>query len=227
MERIGASFKTDRKGVSGEWKKRRKAAFWNTLSTDAWLRLEKGRQAEKCLHEAEKLYGVAEGEVHFQNMGSFLRQLQDAVQANRSGPQHLGGEDLLFGDEVVPTVETLQDDNERMGLTRRASLGGSSVPTIAAPMHRKSVSVNNAPPIPPPPLQTSFDPLGAMPSAYDTTTPKRIRAASSSSVATVASFGASGATVLSPHAEEMPIPPTPLSAARVLERRDPKDDGFE
>lgn len=227
MERIGACYDTDRKAVGGEWKKRRRAAFWNMLSTDAWLRLEKGRQAEKCLREAEKLYGLAEGEIRFQEMDGFLRQLQDAVSANRAGPQHLGGEDLLFGDEVVPMVEPLQDESERLGLTRRASLGGGAVPTISNPMHRKSVSVNNAPPIPPPPLQTSFDPLGAMPSAYDPTTPKRIRAASSSSVATVSSFGAAAPTILSPHAEEMPIPPTPLSAARVLERRDPKDDGFE
>ena len=53
LERIGTCY-ADRKGVGAlqSGKRHRKAAFWNLLSTDAWLRLDKSSQAERRRLEA-------------------------------------------------------------------------------------------------------------------------------------------------------------------------------
>jgi len=151
MERIAACY-TDRKGAVGgvsSGDKGRKAAFWNMLATDAWLRLEKTSQAEKCLREANRLYGLAEGEVRFDDMAEFLSSLQETVKNNRSGPRHLDGTDLLGED--VTLIEPLQETSEQR------------LPAV----HRKSLSIAAPPPI----LQTDAfdDPLGAVPSAYGST----------------------------------------------------------
>lgn len=204
MERIAACY-TERKGVGGlqNAERRRKAAFWNMLSSDAWLRLEKGSRAERCLNEAVRLYGLSESQVQVEDMRTFLFHLQDAVKANRSGPQHLDGTDLLADDEHA-LVEPLQDDNER--LARRSSAGGIA-PITPMHGHRKSLSTNA-----PPQLQTVFDPLGAVPSAYETTPSTHLRRPSVSTMP------------LSPHAEDLPSAP-PLSP--VVERKRSRDDGFE
>ena len=130
------------------------------------------------------------------------------MKANRSGPQHLDGADLLADDERT-LVEPLQDDNER--LARRSSATGA-VPITPMHGHRKSLSVHA-----PPQLQTVFDPLGAVPSAYETTpsTQHRRRPSGAMSVNTMP---------LSPHPEDLPTA-TPLSP--VGERKVSRDDGFE
>ncbi|KAK3684390.1 hypothetical protein LTR37_020325 [Vermiconidia calcicola] len=208
MERIAACY-TERKGVAGvsSGERKRKAAFWNMLACDAWLRLEKGSRAERCINEATRLYGLAEDQVEFDSMRSFLLELQEAVKRNR-GPQHLDGADLL-ADDASTLVETLQDDNER--LAHRPS-GAGVVPI--APMHghghRKSLSVNA-----PPQLQTVFDPLGAVPSVYETTPSTQLRRPS----------GGVGIAPMSPHAEDSLrqshlSPVGERSAGR-------EDDGFE
>jgi len=185
MERIAACY-TERKGAVGgvsSGEKQRKAAFWNMLATDAWLRTEKAGQAEKCLNEATRLYHLKDGEVKFDGMAEFLAALQEAVKDNRSGPRHLDGADLLDEDDAT-LVETLQEPNEQR------------VPTG----HRKSLSVA-APPF----LQTSAfdDPLGAVPSAYE---------------------GAES-TPLSPHLPQSLDAPS--MSPVVIDRKDPRDDGFE
>ena len=208
MERIAASY-TERKAVGGlqSGDRRRKAAFWNMLACDAWLRLEKGSRAERCLNEATRLYNLSEDHVEFSNMQTFLSQLQEAVKANRSGPQHFDGADLLADDERT-LVEPLQDENER--LAQRPSAAGI-VPIAPMHGHRKSLSTNA-----PPQLQTVFDPLSAVPSAYETTPSTQSRRPSA----------ATGANTipLSPHAEDLPSAP-PLSP--VMERKASRDDGFE
>lgn len=187
MERIAICF-TERKGVGGlsSGDRRRKAAFWNLLAADAWLRTEKTGQAEKCLSEAVRLYGIdEEGEVRFDDIAAFLRALQEAVKVNRSGPQHFDGVDLL--NEEQPLVEPLQQLNDQVA--GRPSVGG----------RRQSLSIGGAPSLPP--VQTDFDdPLGAVPSAYE----------------------GAPAVAMSPHAAD-----APTSLSPVMERRDPRDDGFE
>ena len=208
MERLASCY-AERKGAvaglpSGE--KVRKAAFWDTMACDAWLRLDKGSRAEKCLDEATRLYRSASGgeeqALAFDNMRAFLSQLQDAVNANRSGPQHLDGTDLLPEDDDVTgaTVEPLQTEPEIEPTARRR-------PSIALAMpghgHRKSVSTSTASGVPAVP---GGDPLG-------------IGGAGASTFPTT---GLAGGAPLSPHAEDAGSAGGPRSPGP--ERR---DDGFE
>ena len=188
MERLAACY-TERKGVGGlsSGDRARKAGFWHMLATDAWLRLEKTSQAEKCIQEATRLYRLEEGGVEFEAMKSFLRALQQAVQANRSGPQHFDGVDLLGDDDERTLVEPLQEQSEQLG------------PRSPAMGHRKSLSAAAQPP----PLQTEFaDPLGAVPSAYEGTSDLK-------------------SAMLTPHGMDV------ASSSPAVERKDPRDDGFE
>ncbi|KAK4494396.1 hypothetical protein PRZ48_014694 [Zasmidium cellare] len=153
MERIGACFNERRKigGLEGI-DRHRKAGFWNMLAADAWLRLEKASQAEKCLSEAMRLYGTSETEskLEFDGMANFLFALQQAVAENRGGVHHIDGEDLL-GDEIV---EPMQEPSEQLA---------KPLPSAFGHAHRKSVSTAA-----PPPVQTAaLDPLGALPTAYE------------------------------------------------------------
>ena len=205
MERIAACY-AESKSVGGlqSGERRRKAAFWNMLSCDAWLRLEKGSRAERCLNEAVRLYGLSEGKVDFDGMESFLLRLQDAVKTNLSGPQHLDGTDLLADDATL--VEPLQDENER--LARRPSQPGMG----HIHGHRKSLSAaSGVPPVTQ--LQTALDPLGGGQSVYETT-PSTRRTSNAAMLA----------LPLSPHAEGLPSAP-PLTP--VGERKVGRDDGFE
>jgi hypothetical protein len=155
MERI-ANCLAERRAVQGmvDVDRRRKSAFWNTLAADAWVRLGKASQAEKCLGEAMRLYGVYEdpNAIAFDGMAGFISMLQKSIAANRGGVHHIDGEDLLGdeeGDDLL--VEPLQAVSEQ--------LGRGSSPAVA---HRKSLSVGGQEPPP------AFDPLGAaVPSAYE------------------------------------------------------------
>lgn len=176
MERIASCYYERKVVTSGlsSGDRRRKASFWNMLATDAWLRMEKTSPAEKCLAEATRLYRFEDGELRFDGMAVFIASLQEAVQANRHGPQHLDGVDLLGDDDDGQTlVEPLQTGNEQLSLA--PALG-----------HRKSLSVAG----PPAPVQTAFDdPLGAVPSAYEETlqvpmSPHAVDAPASSPVVT-------------------------------------------
>ncbi|KAK0975804.1 hypothetical protein LTR54_016705 [Friedmanniomyces endolithicus] len=196
MERISSCY-TERKGVGGlgssSGDRTRKAGFWYMLATDAWLRLEKTSQAEKCLHEAARLYRLDDSEtgVQFDGMKDFLRALRHAVKVNRNGPQHLDGADLLADDDDDERTlfEPLQEESEQLG-PRSPVMG-----------HRKSLSVAAA--AHPAPLQTQFaDPLGAVPSTYQGTTDV-------------------APAMLSPHGVDA------ASSTPVVERKDPRDDGFE
>lgn len=183
MERIANCF-SERRAVHGlvDVDRHRKAAFYNMLAADAWLRQEKASQAEKCLGEAMRLYGAQEdpSTVAFDGMAIFLAALQESIAANRGGVHHIDGEDLL-GEEGDLLVEPLQEDSEQIG---RLS------PAVAP--HRKSLSIGGQIPSP-------FDPLGAVPSAYEVP---------------------DGAASLNPSASEQEL----VSPVRDRERR---DDGFE
>lgn len=114
----------------------RKAAFWNTLAADAWLKLEKPKQAEQSLNNAIKLYNVSESEpLAFGGMEGFIKTLRNAIAESKpTGLQ----EDVDQSDDGTTTlVETM----EQVSLDHRS--------------HRKSLSG-----IVPP---QSLDPLGAVP----------------------------------------------------------------
>ncbi|KAK5136584.1 hypothetical protein LTR08_002598 [Meristemomyces frigidus] len=210
-ERIASCF-SECRGVagSGGGDRRRKAAFWNLLAADAWLRVEKTGQAEKCLAESTRLYAFEDGEVRFEGMNGFLSALQEGVKANRHGPQHIDGQDLLGSDgdddDERTLVEPLQEQSEQLG-PRSPAIG-----------HRKSLSVATALP----PVQTVFDdPLGAVPSAYETTRGGAYEGTLSSGAYEGMAGGTPGGMPMSPHARDI----TPSLPAG--ERKDPRDDGFE
>jgi hypothetical protein len=222
MERIATCF-AERKGVGAlqSGNRQRKAAFWNLLATDAWLQLGKAAQAEKRLAEARRLYArtannAAKGaEQHSttpstpsvttsHEMTAFLSTLQHAVDANRSGPHHISGTDLLLDMDGVsardPLLdEPIQEDTEQLGppsptatitaAHRRSLLGAApQAPLLQQPQ----------PPRPPPPpsVPSSLDPLGV-----------------------IANASADGSAPLPP--------PASSTASPSKEKRDPRAEGFE
>lgn len=136
--------------------RRRKAGLWAVLAADAWMKLDKSVQAEKCLDVAATLYGLnedadAEDEkqtrktLEFTRMRAFMDELRQAVVASRlasrvgfgaeEGADGDGGEaqeGVLAGqeeeEEVVEEVsETLGQDKR----SHRQSLIGAIVPPLA------------------------------------------------------------------------------------------------
>ncbi|GAB7362296.1 hypothetical protein MBLNU230_g2314t1 [Neophaeotheca triangularis] len=155
-ERIALCF-AERKGVGGlkTGERRRKAAFWNLLATDAWLQQDKTSQAEKCLVEATKLYGLDDGTVAFEHIAAFLASLRETVRVNRPGIQHLDVEAAAAADEEATVVEALQSEQT-----------APTSPLHSPSLHRKSLSLAAGQMPASSPAQASFDPLGAVPSAY-------------------------------------------------------------
>jgi hypothetical protein len=161
----------------GTGERKRKAAFWHTLAADAWSKQDKNSQAESCLNEATRLYTAGGANVEFGNMHNFLASLQTTVKVNRAGPQHL---DLT--DDSNTLIEPMQQTEHF---------------ALHSPMgHRKSVSTHTARL---PTVNPSFDPLGAIPAAYE----------GASADGTQAEGAGAG------------------SSSPGLERRRTRDDGFE
>jgi hypothetical protein len=96
-ERISACY-FSRQGVgSMSWGSRgRKAALWAVLAADAFLKLEKTVQAEKCLEEANKIYSLKNEGDHvlpFDGMREFLDRLRESIVAARLSAQGFDGTD--------------------------------------------------------------------------------------------------------------------------------------
>lgn len=171
---------SERQGVAGlsAGERKRKAAFWRTLAAEAWSKQDKSSQAENCLRAAARLYKSGGANLEFGKMQNFLASLQATVKANRAGPQHLD-----IGDDEQTLVEPMQEQDHQFG--PHSPIG-----------HRKSISTNAAYF---PQVNTSFDPLGAVPNAYD----------------------GAPADALNPQAAAGGLP------SPGLERRQTRDDGFE
>ncbi|WPH04520.1 Hypothetical protein R9X50_00741200 [Acrodontium crateriforme] len=183
MERIAACCRDRARGDRA-----RKAAFWNFLAADAWLGMDKASQAEKCLIEATRLYDLISldhsqphsnghdedaqfsshkinagenGGLRFDSMTRYLTSLKHGIIANRSGPHHLDGADLLAAgdgttDELTPVLEPLQLEADQLSAAVRSPIG-------KAHAHRKSLSTANAPVLHSlnhPPMMQALDPLG-------------------------------------------------------------------
>lgn len=140
LERIASCYSA-RRGLESlqSGGRSRKAAFWNTLAADAWLKLEKPKQAEQCLGNAVKLYNVSGSDsMPFEHMDGFVKTLRNAIAESKPTWQK---QDTEQSDDGTSTLlEPMQQASEQMDQRT----------------HRKSVSVSIAPP-------QSFDPLGAVP----------------------------------------------------------------
>lgn len=125
-ERTAACY-ASRKGTGSKgWgSRRRKSALWSVFATEAWLRLEKTKQAEKNLEEVFTMYDLSPDEpesVTFQGIRALLEDLRDAVSAQTEGQEPMqeiakpprGRSISLDADEVV--VEKLDIKKHRTSL---------------------------------------------------------------------------------------------------------------
>ncbi|KAF2723908.1 hypothetical protein K431DRAFT_282604 [Polychaeton citri CBS 116435] len=180
MERVASCF-YEHRGIMSREDRNRKAAYWNTLAADAWLRMEKTAQAEKCLNLAVDLYKLDSGEVRFDGMESFLKQLKKSIEQSRPGSLALDSADVAqLLDEQDAQVETLQQTADQVAALRsspvmhRKSLSTAAVPPIqgqhtSAPGRRTSLqpSLPGIPAALMPNQAMPYDPLGSTASAYE------------------------------------------------------------
>ena len=140
LERIASCYSA-RQAVQGlqSGGRSRKAAFYNTLAADAWLKLEKPKQAERSLDKAANLYDQSNPDsIAFGHMDSFIKQLRGAV--NDSKPTREQSDMAQVDGATTTLLEPIQQASEQMDQG----------------VHRKSLSSGALPP-------PSFDPLGAVP----------------------------------------------------------------
>ena len=125
-ERVASCFSVQaRIGVSGWGFRKRKAALWNVVSADEWMKLGKAEFAAERLDDADLLYNsvrFTEGAKSFKEMSSFLEQLELAVriklgQARQRGLSDADGAPDGLGDQVVEeTSEQLDTRSHRRSL---------------------------------------------------------------------------------------------------------------
>ncbi|KIW00426.1 uncharacterized protein PV09_07956 [Verruconis gallopava] len=136
-ERIGVCY-ASRQGIgSMAWgRRRRKAGLWTVLAADNFMRLGKTVQAEKCLSEAKRLYGLDDekmvGNLAFGGMGELLSQLGEAIVAARLAAKGQNDEDQLdqdfFEAEKDTIVEVVSESLD--GRAHRRSIVGAVVPGL-------------------------------------------------------------------------------------------------
>ncbi|KAF2273024.1 uncharacterized protein EI97DRAFT_192921 [Westerdykella ornata] len=134
-ERVAACYAI-RKGVGAHrmGSRLRKAAFFAVLAAEAWFRLGKSLQAEKCLDVAMGLYGARGGyddgvvKIPFAQMREFIEELRQQILGLRMSIRGLeseeGAEEEVEESVVVEETETL-DKSPRM---HRRSLIGAVAP---------------------------------------------------------------------------------------------------
>jgi hypothetical protein len=129
-ERISAVY-SSRQGIgSMSWGSRgRKAALWAVLAADAFLKLQKTVQAEKCLDEANKIYGLmsgTDGGLAFDGMRQFLEALKESIVTARLSAQGFGGADDRDEDSQEETI--IEEVSELDSRQHRHSLIGAQAP---------------------------------------------------------------------------------------------------
>ncbi|KAH0547629.1 hypothetical protein FGG08_000118 [Glutinoglossum americanum] len=129
-ERVSTCYAARKGAGSGRWgSRRRKSALWNILAADAWLKLGKNVQAEKCLDEATQIYNEIRPQksnaLAFDGMQTFMDDLRHALRANIVAIRGIDG----LGDRLdgggSPAVE---EESEKLDNRRhRGSLIGGGV----------------------------------------------------------------------------------------------------
>ncbi|KAK5005412.1 hypothetical protein LTR28_007752, partial [Elasticomyces elasticus] len=129
-----------RKGIGGMelGARRRKAAFFHVLATDAWLRMDKVVQAGKNLSEALRLYRIADpnaAALAMSGMQLFVQHLQRVVTMARSREEDDAVVDVPAEKEAALFVEPVQEESEQLDQqTRRMSLSGVVAPLALDPL---------------------------------------------------------------------------------------------
>lgn len=123
LERIASCY-SSRKGHGAlkSGSRSRKAAFWNVLAAEAWLRLEMTKQSEQSLMAATELYrsrSTDEDVTSFEHMDSFLESLGQAVAESRPATR-----DEEKESEKPDAVEEIQQTTEQRGHRKSMSTAG-------------------------------------------------------------------------------------------------------
>lgn len=111
--------------------RKRKAAFWNIMAADEWLKLGKAELAARRLEDADALYGAtvsSEDNPRFTGMSLFLEQLHLAVKMKAEASRSRGISNASNG-----TFEPEQDAAQQ--ITEETS------EQLSAPNHRRSMLV--------------------------------------------------------------------------------------
>jgi hypothetical protein len=135
-ERVGSCFSAQAgTGASGWGSRKRKAALWNVVSADEWMKLGKADFAAERLDDADILYNsvrFTEGSKSFQEMSSFLEQLELAVRIKLGQARGLSEVDGRPDDIGEPLVE---ETSEQLDVrSHRRSLMGATNPLDTAPI---------------------------------------------------------------------------------------------
>lgn len=137
-ERVASCFSAQAgTGTSGWGSRKRKAALWNVVSADEWMKLGKADFAAERLDCADHLYNSARfpgGAKSFQEISSFLGQLELAVriklgQARQRGLSEVDGQPDDAGEQAVE--ETSEQLDTR---AHRRSLMGATNPIENTPI---------------------------------------------------------------------------------------------
>ena len=136
-------------GHAGRGARRRKAALWNILAAEEWMKLGRADFAAGRLDDAETLYERVEsgldGLKSFQELSKFLQQLQLAVRIKRaqtrrraaselSRPDHLAAGESDGAEEPGDIEETTEQLEQLDVRPHRRSLMGTLNPSEAAPL---------------------------------------------------------------------------------------------
>ncbi|KAH0565693.1 hypothetical protein GP486_000912 [Trichoglossum hirsutum] len=127
-ERVAACYAARKGAGSGRWgSRRRKSALWNVLAADAWLKLGRNVQVEKCLDEATRIYGgIRPQQGHtlaFDGMQTFTDELRRALRANIAAARGIDGAGDQLDGNGSPLVE---EESEKLDHRRhRGSLIGA------------------------------------------------------------------------------------------------------
>ena len=137
-ERVAAFYALKRGSGSRHWGgRRRKAGMWHVLAAEAWLKMEKNRQAERCLTEAFRMYRVNPQDpsgLAFEDMRNHLMGLKDAVAAEQGTMEAFEGIQMSMGtlDPLGGATGPLEEmPAEKLDIRshRRSLIGMSTSPT--------------------------------------------------------------------------------------------------
>ena len=144
MERVAECYKSRLGAGTHEWGlRRRKAAFWCVLASDAWLRLERDSQAKLRLQDASALYRRLEPysrALPFADMRNFWEYLESVLRS-RNGNSGAGEEETAenLGPGSLVGEQNAQIDvlNRRKSLSNHPVMGlGSLEGGLSSPTSR-------------------------------------------------------------------------------------------
>lgn len=136
-ERIGACFASRRGTGSRGWgSRKRKSALWNVLATQDWVKMERNKQAERCMTDVFKMYHVSPketGALPFEGMKVLLEDLRDAVTERKGTIEAFAGLEepgMTFEIPDIPERPRKSEDKVDIKKHRVSLIGINTAPTF-------------------------------------------------------------------------------------------------